>query len=116
MGGFFCFFGVGFRSTQEPMIKLVQHLLALPVQEIRLIATQDRALRSLWHDFVALGDEAVEGIEHFPRHLEMWIANAPSDRPPTEGRRHQTLLRELVEQIQDARITGLAFGELDFLA
>ena len=97
------------------MIKLVQHLLTLPPQEICLIAPQDMALCSLWHGVAADTGEAIEGIENFPRHLETWNLEAPGDRPLTEGRRHQTLLRELIELLQEARITSLARDELDFL-
>ncbi len=98
------------------MIKLVQHLLALPVQDISLIAPQDMALCSLWNDVAVTKASSLDGLKHFPRHLEMWLANAPGDRPSTEGRRHQSLLRELVLLVQSARITMLARDELDFLA
>lgn len=96
--------------------RLVEHALGLSEEEREDLTVQDIALCRVWYEG-RNGDASAEvpGAEGIPALVDAWLAQPISDPLKTEGRRHQTLLRDLLGELQDARVGSLARDEVEFL-
>lgn len=97
------------------MIRLIDHIIALPESDLVSVAVQDAALCRLWLEDRDGGQKGGRRAESAAERIGAWLKVACGDSPQTEGRRHQTLLRELIGQVQDARIGSMARDEIDLL-
>lgn len=97
------------------MLKLVEHFLALELDKVNTMALQDIALCKVWFDATNGNSAEPIGAEGIPDRVHQWMQTANPDSLNTEGRRHQTLLRELIDQLQEARISSLRNDEVALL-
>jgi len=97
------------------MIKLVEHFLGIESDKLDTMALQDIALCKLWFDSANGQAGALQGFDTIPDRVKQWLQTADPTSPKTEGRRHQTLLRELIDHLQDARTGSLRNDEVGLL-
>ena len=97
------------------MIRLIEHVLTLPVEELSGLGIQDAALCDLWFSNRNHDAPEIDGFEKIPDLLEKWIQTADNKLLQTEGRRHQTLLRELLDIVHEGKTDTLGRDELSLL-
>jgi len=98
------------------MQKLLQHILSLDRDEAVSVPIQDMAVCRLWCASPSREQPvSKEDHEKFDEVLSTWLQRARPDSLKTEGRRHQTLLRELIDRLQDAKIGAMSRDELELL-
>lgn len=97
------------------MIRLIEHVVSLPTEELEQLAVQDIALCKVWYEASNGSAGAVEGATKIPELVGHWLEKARPDAPETEGRRHQTLLRDLIDRLRGAQVGSMARDELDLI-
>lgn len=97
------------------MIRLIEYVCDMPPEELAHLSLQDIGVCKIWHEQKKSGDTQNATGNDIPRSVDAWISSAGAPDLETEGRRHQTLLRELVDCLIDGRIGSLARDELDLL-
>ena len=97
------------------MIRLLEHVLKMPVEKLAELGIQDAALCDLWYSTRSRDASKIKDQERFPDVIEEWRQNANNKELQTEGRRHQTLLRELLDVVHEGKTDSLARDELSLL-
>jgi len=95
--------------------RLIEHVSALPEEELRTITLQDIAICDSWYRSLAGDVAGLARCEQLPRQIKAWSTQAPIDPTITEGRRHQWVLRELIDELDAGNTRFLAWDELDLL-
>lgn len=98
------------------MIRLIEHVVSLPAEEIEQLAIQDIALCRVWYEASNGRAGAVEGATRIPELVDHWLEKTRPDAPETEGRRHQTLLRDLIGRLHGAQVGSMARDELELVS
>lgn len=97
------------------MIRLIQFILMLSDEELQSLGIQDAALCDLWLSDGRHNTEKLADVEKLPGTIEKWIETADTKLLQTEGRRHQTLLRELLDIVHEGKTDTLGRDELSLL-
>ena len=97
------------------MVRLLQFILMLSDEELQSLGIQDAALCDLWYSERRHDEPRVEDEERIPELIQKWIEIADTTLLQTEGRRHQTLLRELLDIVHAGRTNTLSRDELSLL-
>jgi hypothetical protein len=97
------------------IIRLIERLVSMPPEELGSLSVQDIAVCKTWFDSYLGNVRGVEGGERIPDIVAQWLASAGPGALETEGRRHQTLLRELVDTLQREGAGGLEPDEIGLL-
>lgn len=69
----------------------------------------------VWLSNGGANQEPLEGIERLPARLERWLSQSDHVKPSSEGRRSQTLLRELIDRLEADEVDKMSRDELDLL-
>ncbi|MDK1020975.1 MAG: polymer-forming cytoskeletal protein [Candidatus Hydrogenedentes bacterium] len=94
------------------MIRLLQFILMLSDEELQSLGIQDAALCDLWLSERRQDAPRIEDEDKLPGTIEKWIETADTQELQTEGRRHQTLLRELLDIVHQGNADTLGRDEL----
>ena len=97
------------------MVRLLQFILMLSDEELQSLGIQDAALCDLWYSERKHDEPRVENEEKIPERIKKWLETADTKLIQTEGRRHQTLLRELLDVVHAGRTDTLSRDELSLL-
>ncbi len=84
-------------------------------EALALLGIQDAALCQVWLSNGGADKEPLEGIEKLPGRLERWLSASDHAKPNSEGRRSQTLLRELIDRLERDEVDKMSRDELDLL-
>lgn len=90
-------------------------MLSLSDEGLASLGIQDAALCQVWWSNGGAGNDPPAGIESLPARVQRWLSL--SDRPvrQSEGRRSQTLLRELIDRLEGDQVDLMERDELDLL-
>ena len=77
---------------------------------------QDVALCGAWYESYDGNATILRPYNRLPRLIEAWTAHITAQQLNTEGRRHQWLLRDEIDALQDGRLPHMERDELDFIA
>ncbi len=90
-------------------------MLALDDEGLATLGIQDAALCQVWWANGGAGNDPPAGIDTLAARIQRWLAF--SDRPErkSEGRRSQTILRELIDRLEADDVDKMARDELDLL-
>ncbi len=97
------------------MRRLLEHVIELPEELLPSLSLQDAALCHLCHLNGTREFAAVPGFERIDARIRQWLAVARPAHAWSEGKRTQTLLRELIDRLQANNVGTLARDELDLL-
>lgn len=97
------------------MRRLIEHVVALSGDALATLTIQDVALCQIWIANGGPRHEHVEGCEVVPDRVRQWLACADAAQRLSQGRRSQTLLRDLIDQVEDDHVDTMARDELDLL-
>lgn len=95
------------------MKKLIEFVLATSPDELLETSLQDMSLCHIYGQQSNVNDPAQ--AEAIVQQADKWLATSHEEFLTTEGRRHQTLLRELVDRLQNAKAGSMAYDELSLL-
>ncbi len=95
--------------------RLIEHVSELPDEEVGEVTLQDIAICDSWHRSLAGDPEALTACAQIPVRVTAWKAFATNAEFQTEGRRHQWVLRELIDDLDAGNARFLAWDELDML-
>lgn len=97
------------------MRRLLEYVASAPDDDVPLLTIQDMALCQVWLANDGGDEEPVAGQEALAGRIQHWLAEAHSPSRPSEGRRSQTLLRELIDRIEAGHVDQMSRDELDLL-
>lgn len=97
------------------MRRLIEHVLALPETELATLTIQDAAICHVWLANGGPSQDPIEGCDTLEGKIKQWLAVAAPSAHATEGRRTQTLLRELIDRAQSDAVDTMSRDELDLL-
>ena len=95
--------------------RLIEHVSTLPEGELGGITLQDIAICDSWYRSLAGDVAGLVQYERLPQQIKAWSNQPALDETLTEGRRHQWVLRELVDELDAGNTRFLAWDELDML-
>lgn len=95
--------------------RLIEYVSALPENEMGEVTLQDIAISDSWYRSLAGDVDALTHYEQIPRQIKVWLTQPASETAVTEGRRHQWVLRELIDELEAGNVRFLAWDELDLL-
>ncbi|MBX7255394.1 MAG: hypothetical protein K1Y02_03440 [Candidatus Hydrogenedentes bacterium] len=95
--------------------RLLEYVLPLPEERLSRISLQDMALCWAWHDSYAEDPLQQQLWAAIPAIVSTWSSCAGKPTIVTEGRRHQWILRELIDTLQSNGVMALAWDETYFL-
>lgn len=84
-------------------------------EAIETLGIQDAALCQVWLSNSGAGKEPLEGLDKLPARLQRWLSLTDHAKPTSEGRRSQTLLRELIDRLEADEVEKMSRDELDLL-
>ena len=95
--------------------RLIDHVAKLPSDELGSITLQDIAICASWHH--SFRDDAAGQRQYEPvlDAVNAWSTRVAVNGVVTEGRRHQWVLRELIDLVEAGNTRFLAWDELDLL-
>lgn len=95
--------------------KLIEYVASAPDAEVPLMTLQDMALCQAW--FASFQGTTVERRDFgdVPTIVERWARAVRKPSEETEGRRHQWVLRDLIDELQAGNLGALKRDEIDFL-
>ncbi|GMW02006.1 MAG: hypothetical protein AMXMBFR84_31420 [Candidatus Hydrogenedentota bacterium] len=96
--------------------RLIEHLAALDSGSLSRATLQDVAVSFAWYNSYPPDSAEFTKWSVIPSRVETWIAATRTETAPTEGRRHQWVIRDLADVLRDAGATRLETDELNFLA
>lgn len=95
--------------------RLVEYALSATREELAQLGVQDAALCDVWHKSYQ-GDAArLKAYEKIPAVIVAWAEAAYRETEPTEGRRHQWVLREAIDALQYGRVSSMTWDEAQLL-
>jgi hypothetical protein len=97
------------------MRRLLEHVISLSEESISQLSIQDAALCHAYRVNGGEDLESIAGIERLDGQIRRWLASAHPVNIGSEGRRTQTLVRELVDRVQSDSIDQMSRDELDLL-
>jgi hypothetical protein len=95
--------------------RLIEYVSALPENEMAEVTLQDIAICDSWYRSLAGDVDALTQYEQIPHQIKTWLIQPSSEITVTEGRRHQWVLRELIDEVGAGNVRFLAWDELDLL-
>lgn len=97
------------------MQRLFEYISSVADEDISSLTIQDLALCQVW--LANRGPESApfDGYAILPHRIQDWLSQASSASRPSEGRRSQTLLRELIDRLEAGQVDTLKRDELDLL-
>ncbi|MCC6699598.1 MAG: hypothetical protein IT365_28490 [Candidatus Hydrogenedentes bacterium] len=95
--------------------RLIEHVTKLPVDELGEITLQDIAICASWHHSYRDDAAAQRQFEPLLAAVNAWATHVSERAIVTEGRRHQWVLRELIDLVEAGNTRFLAWDELDLL-
>lgn len=95
--------------------RLIEYVTALPESEVGEVTLQDIAICDSWYRSLAGDAAALTQFETVPKQVKAWATQPPAESAVTEGRRHQWVLRELIDELNAGNVQHLAWDELDLL-
>ncbi|GMV91373.1 MAG: hypothetical protein AMXMBFR82_11510 [Candidatus Hydrogenedentota bacterium] len=95
--------------------RLIEYVSAMPEDELGEVTLQDIAICDSWYRSLAGDAAALSAHETLPKKVKGWSARPAAEVAVTEGRRHQWVLRELIDELTAGNTQYLAWDELDML-
>lgn len=95
--------------------RLLEYVLPLSEEKLARLSLQDMALCWAWHDSYEDDPQHQQLWAPIPDIVSTWQACVGKPTLATEGRRHQWLLRELIDTLGSNGSTALAWDETYFL-
>jgi hypothetical protein len=95
--------------------RLIEYVSALPDEELGGITLQDIAICDSWYRSLAGDIAGLSQFDRVPLRVKVWSIQPVADETVTEGRRHQWVLRELIDELDAGNTRFLAWDELDLL-
>jgi len=102
-------------TAYDSIRRLVEHVLALSEEGLASLGIQDAALCQVWWANGGAGAEPPVGIETLQARIHRWLALSERPERKSEGRRSQTLLRELIDRLEADHVEQMHRDELDLL-
>lgn len=95
--------------------RLISYVAALSPEAVNSLLLQDIALALAWVESLGKTSEEQERLQAIRTQTERWWAAPQPPEIQTEGRRHQWLIRELVDALRAGRMEALQRDEIHFL-
>ncbi len=95
--------------------RLIEYVTGMPEDELGEVTLQDIAICDSWYRSLAGDAAALSAHETLPKKVKGWSARPAAEVAVTEGRRHQWVLRELIDELNAGNTQYLAWDELDML-
>lgn len=90
-------------------------MLALSDEGLATLGIQDAALCQVWWSNGGAGNDPPARIESLAPRIQRWLALSERPERKSEGRRSQTLLRELIDRLEAEHVDKMERDELDLL-
>ena len=97
------------------MRRLIEHIISLPDELLPSLSIQDAAICHLCLIKGRVGIEGIPGAERIQSRIDQWLGTARPIPRWSEGRRTQTLLRELIERVQADAVDAMTRDELELM-
>lgn len=94
---------------------LLEYIGALPLTTVEGLDLEDAALCLAWHESYAGNVEVQHRWVGVLRAVEHWVAHARHEEPATKGRRHQWILRDLIDELGQKRLPLMNRAQVDLL-
>ncbi len=105
----------GIIATHDSIRRLVEHVLSLPDEALGSLGIQDAALCQVWLSNRGAGQNPPAGLDSLTARIQQWLALSEVSSRQSEGRRSQTLLRELIDRLEGDHVDTMSRDELDLI-
>ncbi|MCP4640715.1 MAG: DUF342 domain-containing protein [bacterium] len=97
------------------LVRLIEHVAQLPADEIVEVTIQDVAMCGAWYDSYAGIPAEKKRYADLPLTIDDWASKVRKPDRTTEGRRHQYVLRELIDRLEAGEARRMAWDEAALL-